>query len=356
MKVFLKYIAYLQIIGIIFVVIGHSFHEYPDGALGETHLLHRMIYSFHMPLFLFVSGFLMVYTTQIRKGHHKSIGAFVTGKMKRLLLPFFFLSSLVFIPRALMSGIADNPIDLSVKSFIDSFLYFDSLVIPFFWFLQTSFILLCVCYAFITLSQKAGIDDFYSYLTIFLLFLGLSIFGEPLKTDFLSLFKTIDFGMYFAAGAFYCRYAERIEKKMRWDSPILFIVLAAIWTGLFFLTEGTHWIAVCSFFGIAMCYSAARILEAKQITVLDHLAGTTYAIFLLSWFFNIGSQQVLSHFVTWPWWGYTIISILTGIYCPWLIYKYLESHQSSPFWRTTAFLLGQNFKRPERLSVEPERG
>lgn len=63
---FLKFIAYLQVIGIILVVLGHSFHEYPDGNMGRSLLMYRMMYSFRMPLFMFVSGFLMVYTTKLR--------------------------------------------------------------------------------------------------------------------------------------------------------------------------------------------------------------------------------------------------------------------------------------------------
>ena len=64
-KKYLKFIAYLQIIGIFLVVVGHSFHEYPDGDYGRSMLLYRMMHSFRMPLFMFVSGFLMVYTTRL---------------------------------------------------------------------------------------------------------------------------------------------------------------------------------------------------------------------------------------------------------------------------------------------------
>ena len=54
------FIAYLQIIGIVLVVLGHSFHEYPDGHHGDTMLMYKMLHSFRMPLFIFVSGFLLV--------------------------------------------------------------------------------------------------------------------------------------------------------------------------------------------------------------------------------------------------------------------------------------------------------
>lgn len=53
-KTYLKFIGYMQIIAILLVVIGHSFHEYPDGMNGSSMLAYRMIYSFHMPLFIFI--------------------------------------------------------------------------------------------------------------------------------------------------------------------------------------------------------------------------------------------------------------------------------------------------------------
>lgn len=56
----------MQIVGIMFVVLGHSFHEYPDGCHVASILVHRMIFSFHMPMFMFVSGFLLVLTTFLR--------------------------------------------------------------------------------------------------------------------------------------------------------------------------------------------------------------------------------------------------------------------------------------------------
>lgn len=60
---FVKFIAYMQVIGIILVVFGHSFHEYPDGNHGTSMLIYRMMFSFRMPTFMFVSGFLMAFTT-----------------------------------------------------------------------------------------------------------------------------------------------------------------------------------------------------------------------------------------------------------------------------------------------------
>ena len=57
----IKFIAYLQVIGIILVVFGHSLHESPTPY--TELLVYEMLYSFHMPLFIFVSGFLMYMTS-----------------------------------------------------------------------------------------------------------------------------------------------------------------------------------------------------------------------------------------------------------------------------------------------------
>ena len=124
-KTFLKFIAYLQIIGIILVVVGHSGHEYPDGHNGTSTLFYQMLYSFRMPLFMFVSGFLMVYTTKIAENRTKvalTPLAYTGNKIKRLLLPFCVLTAVTFIPRILMTSMADDSISHSIHSFIFAFL------------------------------------------------------------------------------------------------------------------------------------------------------------------------------------------------------------------------------------------
>jgi len=104
-KTFVKYIAYLQILGILLVVLGHSFHEYPDGAHGSSMLMYRMMYSFRMPLFLFVSGFLMVFTQFSGNDRPIDSSKFIKGKLKRLMLPFLIITLVTYIPRTLFVGL-----------------------------------------------------------------------------------------------------------------------------------------------------------------------------------------------------------------------------------------------------------
>ena len=50
-------IYFMQTFGILLVVLGHSFYQTKDG-----NVVVEWIYSFHMPLFMFVSGYLLDYT------------------------------------------------------------------------------------------------------------------------------------------------------------------------------------------------------------------------------------------------------------------------------------------------------
>lgn len=341
-----RFISYLQIIGIVLVVLGHSIHEYPGFKEGKLPLAFVMMYSFRMPLFMFVSGFLMVFTTHFRQ-KVRSVNEFVKGKILRLLLPFAVLTIVTFVPRSFMSDVADDAIELSLNSFIFSFIKTDSLVIPFFWFLQASFILLAFNYAILGLGRKAGID--YKKITVFLMILFLVISLLPLPQEFHKIFsigKVMDFGVYFTAGMAYCSYSEKIDRHIPWISKIFLIIAVLAWVGFFFLPEPT----ICSFVGIVMCISFAKILATREKCFLDHLVGANYIIFLLSWYCNVLTQQVLHHYIEMPWWVYTILSLTTGVYVPWLVYRYLLRHPHSRWVRLTAFLLGQNLRKSEKTS------
>lgn len=343
MRQYIKFISYLQIIGIILVVLGHSFHEYPEGH-GYNTLLYRMIYSFHMPLFMFVSGFLLVFSTRMRDYSSKpAFKYFFLGKMKRLLLPYAVFSIVTFIPRASLSSMADDNIEIDVDSFIRGLFFSDSLIIPYYWFIQVCFILLVLTYSAIIIGEKSKLNECTFYSLIILLFIILPII--PIEyTEFFAVDKAIYYGIYFVIGAAYSRYANVIDKFIRWTSVNFMIFSILFWIVLFFTTENTEWFKLCSLVGIIMCISIAKIIERYKIRILDHLTGVYYMIFLLSWYCNVISQQVLHHFVELPWWCYTVLSLISGIYVPWLVYRYLENHYDKKWVRVTATILGHKFK------------
>lgn len=341
---FLIFISYLQILGCILVVMGHSFHEYPDGQNGTSLWVYRAMYSFRMPVFTFVSGFLMVFTMRL-KDNPRTWRMFTTNKVKRLIIPFVVLNLVTFAPRALMSGLADNNVEISWSEFWGSFVLPDKLVVSQLWFIQMSFVLLVFCYALIRGSSWLHIKDRWLYLFCILLFVTLPLLPVYYPSTF-SLDRAVELGIFFVLGMAYARYMTHVDRIIPFGSPWFLVLSAGVWFVLFTYTEKTDWYDFARLAGIAMCVSLCKILERTHFRILDPLIGSTYLIFLLSWFFYVGAQQVLHHFTNFPWWVYTVLSMTCGVLVPWLIYRYMERHPSSLLTRLSIHLLGQTYRRP----------
>ena len=125
-------IAFLQSFGIVLVVMGHSGEKIP--------YLHNWIYSFHMPLFVFISGYLLFYTNP--KLEDIKLKKFTINKIKRLLLPYILISSVAYLPKYVLSKFAMRPLDLTLVSYLEGFIYPWKNPIIFFWFLPTIFLII----------------------------------------------------------------------------------------------------------------------------------------------------------------------------------------------------------------------
>ena len=87
----LTQVSFLFVFATLLVVIGHA-----DITLDYKDLwIHKWVYSFHMPLFFLVSGFLFAYTHPENKMKGMRFFPFIWKKVKRLLLPFLFINSVI---------------------------------------------------------------------------------------------------------------------------------------------------------------------------------------------------------------------------------------------------------------------
>lgn len=342
-KSFLQFIGYLQVIGIILVVLGHSFHEYPDGAHGTEMILYRLIYSFHMPLFIFISGFLMVYAGFRRGTGLRTPVEFTRRKVMRLLVPYFVLTVITYLPRAAASGLADEALPLSPGGLVESLYLTQRLPIPYFWFLQASFILLVSMYALLWVCYKLKLKMWVGFATmaIILVFAGEADWHGP---EVFGLRSAVGFGFYFLAGGVYSFYYDKVERILPVDSIWALLFYSLVWISSFFIFEGTEWPFITSISGIAMCVSISQLLVRYRSHALDHLVGANYMIFLLSWYFNVLAQQVLAHFMILPWWVHTILSLTFGLYVPWFAFRLLVRHKTKRGVRIIAVLLGQKLR------------
>ena len=134
------WISILQGWSMLLVVIGHvtltNIFENPATPISAE--VERIIYGFHMPLFMFISGGLFYYT-KIRKG--KKYGVTIRDKAKRLLAPFIFFTLATFVLKYIFNPLMKRPVELSFKQIINSILYPASNPLGEMWFIITLFII-----------------------------------------------------------------------------------------------------------------------------------------------------------------------------------------------------------------------
>lgn len=103
----LKYVDILKVIGIILVVFGHSTKIYTGDWIFTSEVtsdfyknLTWYIYTFHMPLFVSISG-ILYYNSNVVKKKYTTIKILIQNKYKRLIIPYFtvaiFFSSPIWI-------------------------------------------------------------------------------------------------------------------------------------------------------------------------------------------------------------------------------------------------------------------
>lgn len=267
-----EYITAMQSLGILLVVLGHS---YPLGVpFPKVYgVIHSYIYSFHMPLFVCISGFLLYYTGGIKHRYT----TFMRKKTVRILLPYVVISTILYLPKVLLSRYALRGTDVSLTGFLMNIFYPHLNVLGHFWFLPVLFGMFVISPLILSFTN--------SNLRLVLgsaVCLALNLF-DPLAD--IKLFGLAYLGkllIFFWIGILIAKYNSHVERLfIRTEFFMLaiaiFLVLNAKW----------HSNAVTMLFaagtGILMSFSFGHIYVRQEWNVLRMLDGYSYQIYLLHW-------------------------------------------------------------------------
>lgn len=327
-------VSFLQAFGIVLVVVGHSDYGIPDNVL------HRWIYSFHMPLFMFISGYLFRYGFDRRgtsPGELRLWGekGFLWKKAKRLLVPYVFISTLAFFPKALMSRWAARPLELSWAEYGKGLLYPWSNPIIFFWFLPTLFLIFLLV-ALVAKGWKGLRLPCVSCAWWLLPLLVLNLFNPFAEIQLLNLGGVANYLFYFFVG--YCCCRLHVERHLPHWSWIVALLLSV---GFLRLPAFSGRGVLMALNGIVLSLSLGQLYVRRNAHFLNHLYGASYAIYLFSWFPQVASQQVLFALTDAPWYVGSLLAVVSGIYLPLWVYRLIVRFKSRAWGRTLAFLTGQ---------------
>lgn len=308
----------LQSIGILLVVIGHSFptqdvSQYPPVIAWIQHF----IYSFHMPLFMFMSGFLFMLTN---RGRDIVYHGFVLTKAKRLFVPYLVLSSLAFIIKINMWKFAWRPISPGFGGYIQGLLYPLNNPIILYWFLPTLFLIFLIAPA---IKKIMSVDNITVTLFILILLSALNIYN-PTHIRLLNISGALNYLVYFCLGCAVCYYfRENLQKIGSWYIVLALLALLILANSITVTGAKDLFRLLVAFTGIAFSVSLAHFIDRVWPAVFKSFDGYSYQIFLLSWFPQVSIRLLyqlnyLNYYVT------IVIMLLAGLYIPVIIAKVVE--------------------------------
>ena len=304
----INWLLILQAWTMLWVVIGHA----PLGEPGEgpvwENALYNTAYSFHMCLFVLISGFLF-YKTRISDPSW-NYARMIVDKAGRLLIPMFFFTCIAFVLKYLFPGEVGRDVSLSAKEFVMAF------VSPYNGPLREMWFILCIFTMFALMPLWRTILS-NRILSIIALVALLALYYFYPKTEILNIGRSLHYAIWFMAGLLIARYDSVVEtgKKYKWLLLLggVLVYSAGFWAGPIFKASG----------GILVSFAVAFVLDKYLPKIFSSYRDYTYQIFLIGIFAQV-AVRILYRRIPMPYFVAWLICALAGLYVPVLVSKLLQ--------------------------------
>lgn len=206
-KTRIKAFDFLKLIAIFFVIWGHAIQYFLSSDYSDEPVF-RIIYSFHMPLFMMISGYFSFSSMSL------SMGIFLKKKIVQLLLPVFTWGAFLWIYQLVYECIQTKVLSTNIDSLLQ-------ILICDFWFLKSCFI----CY-FLYYCRRFFNTRFISW-TYVSLFLSLFI---PYAQMWI-MYSCFLLGIELKTNPLFFSHVK--ENYLKYS--ILFLVMLCFWGKSFFI-------------------------------------------------------------------------------------------------------------------------
>jgi putative acyltransferase 3 len=326
-------IDYSRALAITLVVVGHwQLESQPEWW---NHII-DFIYTFHMPLFLAMSGYLYMHTK-----HKQSYTSFLWKKAMRLLVPYF-TTSVIIITLKLISqshgAYLPNP--------VTPLSYLKILYLPeagyFLWFVWTLWWIFVILPWFKKRVARTILFAVTALLTVI-------PFNTP---DMFCLQQTKQMFVFFMVGVMLYDWKQYISIRNNYVALLSTALFATIyWLKLI----GWGWLDwMLPFLGVFMVLSVISLAEkhipTRTSSVLLTLSSASYTIYLFhTTFEGFVKSFVVNHALTTTEPSFvfsTLAAITAGIVCPTILQCYILNR-----WKLTSFLFGIKYHQTHRQAL-----
>lgn len=305
----------------LWVVIGHAFLGKAGKGPEWENMLFHFAYSFHMPLFMLVSGYLF-YLTRLKPvnpawgGQIWTYPAIIKDKALRLLLPGLVFSIISLAFKIAFPGEMSRQAGLSLPELAHSYLFPYDNAMRELWFIVTLFWMMLM-----SPIWKLVINKTWTMLGTLIL-VGVLHFWHP-NTDFLCIQRAFSFAIWFYLGIIICKTdaVGRLFNRIPWITILVGIVIYVVgcFTHKFVTTMG----------GIVFSFGIALLADLYLPKLFYSFRNYTYQIFLIGIFAQMFIKIIYRH-ISMPYIFAYILCILVGLYVPVIISKILERLSWAP--------------------------
>lgn len=272
----LVWLSIIQGWAILLVVIGHvntfTYGDSPTEMYQLGSWIHRFCYSFHMPLFMFVSGGLLYYS---RVKSNWSTTALYRDKIKRLVIPYIAFTIIGFLVRIPFASFTKNSTDISFNGFENAL--FDPANGPLkeLWFLGTLMWLMLMYPIY-----KVALKNVWTEIILLLMTLIPFIFSLDISLEgWFNISGVPNYALYFIAGMLFFKYDCIKYISHNWITVSGLVIIYLI---LFIMKDTPSWILALS--GIAMSFALFARISHISPSLFSKFRDNSFQIFLIGIF------------------------------------------------------------------------
>ena len=323
----------LYALGLLLVVIGHS-HSSNWDTFNHTFLkpLIYAIYTFHMPLFFAIAGFLFQNSHSLEEAEFVK---WLKGKAIRLLVPYVFWTLISLMPKYYVEHHGFS--DFQWHTPLSSLFYPRLNVWGHLWFLPVLFLVYLVFGAIRSWTRSK--HDSMVILVEFLVSLAICLSPLP-AIKLLGLSDFVHFVPFFVLGMGGNLMLNQMDRGNQELHSVQMMMSCLLWiisfSLIFIIQKKSLQIPefVLAMWMLAVSWWLAHCVP--QMSFVTFLANNVFTFYIFSWFFQ-SVVMMLCDRLSFPWYVTSMVMLLAGLLGPLSV---LSAYRLSPFIQNNFVRIG----------------